>query len=88
MDAYSGEGQARRSPACVKEWIEARLGASVVLGLGEMEAPGDARCGGPRISGYGERHTFGEWLLPLTAKRGMSWRTQAVPSACREKVAF
>lgn len=87
-DAYSGEGLARRSPGEVREWIADRLGASVVLGLGEMADAGDARCGGARISGYGERHTFGEWLLPLTAKRGMSWRTQAVPSVCRGKVAF
>jgi hypothetical protein len=88
QDAYSGEGSARRSAADVKAWLEAELDATVVLGLGEMDDSGDARCAGPRISGYGERHTYGEWLLPLTAKRGMVWHTQPVPNAPRGKVAF
>ena len=88
QNAYSGEGLARRLPAEIKGWMESELGASVVLGLGEMGETGDARCAGPRISGFGERHTFGEWLLPLSAKRGMAWKTQPVPAATKGKVVF
>ncbi|MBT7166186.1 MAG: DUF3604 domain-containing protein [Victivallales bacterium] len=88
MDAYSGDGRARRTQPEIKQLIESRLAATLVLGLGEMGDTGDARCAGDRISGYAERHTYGEWLLPLSAKRGMRWQTQAVPESTRGKVAF
>ena len=88
MDAFGPDRPQRRSPQEIRSILESSLDATVVLGLGETGDTGDARCAGPRISGFAERHAFGEWLLPLGAKRGMRWRTQAVPTTTRGKVAF
>jgi hypothetical protein len=72
----------------IQAYIAERIDATPVYGFAEMIDAGDARCGGERISGFMERYELGEWLLPLTASKGMRWRTAPVPGTQRGHVAF
>ena len=88
--AYSGAGRAglRRTDAEARAWLRSRYGIEPVDGFAAMLDVGDGVTGGPRISGYMERHTPGEWLLRLAATRGLTWQTQRVPATSCAQVAF
>ena len=90
VHAYSGEGRMglRRTDAEVRAWLRSRYDIEPVDGFAAMVDAGDGVAGGPRISGYMERHTPGEWLLRLSATRGMAWQTQKVPATSCTRVAF
>lgn len=88
VDAYDGPGMERILEADIKAGLSARLRATIVDGFQEMVDAGEAICGGQRISGFMERHTYGEWLLRLSASRGMRWRTRPVPAGDRDHVLF
>jgi len=68
--------------------LQATTGCTMVMGLDDVLEAGDARVGSKRISGFAERHQLGEWLLPLSAEKGLVWRTAPVPEQTAGKVAF
>jgi hypothetical protein len=72
----------------VAERFADRLGASLVPGFDRMLDPGDAAFGADRVAGFMETHDRREWVLPLSARRGMSWATAPVPESPLERVAF
>lgn len=86
--AYDAGSPLRRTDADVRGWLRERYRVEPVDGFAEMLDPGDAAAGGPRISGCMERHTLGEWLLSLSAARGMTWRTRPVPATDCPRVGF
>ena len=87
---YGPEGRRAILPE-IEAYIAERIHATPVYGFAEMIDAGEARCGGERISGFMERYDLREWLLPLTASKGMRWAyrargtymsTTASPSRC------
>jgi hypothetical protein len=86
--AYDGSAQQRRTDAEIRAWLRSRYGVEPVDGFTTMTETGDAVSGGPRIAGFMERHTLGEWLLPLSASKGMVWQTQKVPATSCDRIAF
>jgi len=86
--AYDRPEPQRRTDPEIRAWLRDRYGIEPVDGFAAMAEPGEALAGGPRISGFMERHTPGEWLLPLSAAHGMAWQTQKVPATSCSRVAF
>ncbi len=62
--------------------------ALLIYGFSEIVDPGDTLVGGERVAGFMETYAFREWLLPLSAKRALSWKTAPVTTSTRDKVAF
>ena len=85
---FYGRGGRRATLEEVHERIRGLLNSEPVYGLSEIVDLGDAQPGGDRISGFLERHRFGEWLLRVSAARGLSWRTEAVPATSLPAVSF
>ena len=88
MDAFYGPHGRRAIRPEIIAYIEEQTGCTPVLGLDSVFDIGGARAGGTRISGFMERHDFREWLLPLSAHRGMSWHTMPVPHEHAGKIGF
>lgn len=88
MDAYPVQGAGRVSRTELERYIAERTGSAVVLGFSEMTDAGGATVGGERIAGFMETHERDEWILPLRAKRGLSWKTAVVPGTDLDRVSF
>jgi hypothetical protein len=76
---------------CLKEvhqYIADRTGSTPVYGFSEMLDTGDASFAAGRASGFMEKVDWREWLLRLSAKRGLVWKTAKVPEAILPKVSF
>ena len=86
--AYDRSGSRRALEADVRTWLRTRYGVEPVAGFAALLDLGDGVSGGPRISGFMERHTVGEWLLRLSATKGMTWQTQKVPATSCAQVGF
>ncbi|MBN1672393.1 MAG: DUF3604 domain-containing protein [Kiritimatiellae bacterium] len=68
--------------------IEQAVGATPVDGFAQPVDLGEARPAGLRISGFAEMWARKEWLLGLSAKKGLSWHTAPVPAGAGARVAF
>lgn len=87
-DAYSDHDPVRALDTEVRACLRRELGVETVLGFQRLLDAGDALRGGERIAGFMERHTPEEWLLRLSADRGMRWQTHPVPATDCGTVAF
>ena len=88
MDAYHKTGARRAVEEEVRAWIERRTSCTPVYGLSEIVEVGDAVVGGPRVAGFMETHDLREWILPLSARKPLSWKTQPVPGNVAGRVCF
>ena len=88
MDAYHRMGEHRITPAGVLEHLGERTGSTPVIGFSAIEDLGDAVAGGERVAGFMETHDHREWIVPLAARRGLTWKTAPVPAGCRDHVTF
>ena len=87
MNPFFGGGGRRAILGEIREVLRKKIGAAPVYGFAQMLEPGDALVNTARISGFAE--TGGqEWLLRLSSKKGMTWRTDAVPDENADSVAF
>ncbi|MGC9468422.1 MAG: DUF3604 domain-containing protein [Anaerolineae bacterium] len=89
---FFGPGGRRAIEPEILSLIAERLGAAPALGFAELIDQGDARTAHGasmrRISGFAERNDLREWLLRVSDKRGLVWRTAPVPGGSRKRVAF
>lgn len=85
---FYGPGGRRAIAPEVLDWIATQTGNTPALGFAEMVDAGDARCSGERVAGFAERPDHRAWLLPLTASRGLAWRTAPVPAGNAGRVSF
>ena len=88
MNPFFGPDKRRAIVPEIRGAIEEATGCTPVCGFAEMLDAGDAAVGGERISGFGETHDRREWLLNLSSKKGMTWRTEPIPADSRSRVAF
>ena len=88
VDPFYGEGGRQATLAELRDYIAETTNSTPVDGLAEIEDAGDAVVGSERISGFTASSRHDEWLLPLSARRGLSWRTGEVPSTTKAKVSF
>ncbi len=92
QNPFYGPGGRRAIESEVMDKLAEQVGCTPVFGFSEMVDAGDAESSGERnddrIAGYAERHDHREWLLRVSAHKGMAWRTAAVPGGSRERVAF
>ena len=72
----------------ITAYIEEQIKATPVTGLQEVLEVGDARAGADRTSNFQEMHDRREWLLPLSAKKGILLQTGQVPATNCDQVAF
>ena len=79
MNPFFGEGKRRAVQSEIRAAIEATTGSTPVYGFVEMLDAGDAVLNTDRVSGFGEMHDRREWILTLSSRRGMVWRTDIVP---------
>lgn len=88
MNPFLGPGGRRAIDNEIRAHLAERIGATPLFGLRDVLDAGDARTGEARMSGFRERGDFREWLLPLTAEKGLTWETEAVPDHPLDEVAF
>jgi hypothetical protein len=72
----------------ISDYIMKKTGSIPVYGFSEMLETGEAISGSERISGFRENHLHNEWLLPISAKSGMMWKTSVIPEHSLPKVSF
>jgi len=87
-DPFYGPGGRRVIEPEIRARIAEQIGATPIGGMAEVIDVGGSVTGDERMSGYRERGSFREWLLPLSAKKGLSWRSDPVPESPLAKVAF
>ncbi len=88
MNPFFGQGKRRAVHSEIRAAIEAMTGGSPAYGFVEMLDAGDAVLNTDRVSGFGEMHDRREWILTLSSKRGMAWKTDLVPEYCTDAVLF
>jgi hypothetical protein len=72
----------------VRNYVAEKTGSTPVYGFSDTLDAGGATVGSERISGFMENHDRREWLLPLSAKSGITWKTSPVPEHSLSKVSF
>ncbi len=86
---FHGPGGRRAVLPEIRRDIEETTGSTPVYGLSEVvEAGGAVVGGGGRISGFMETGDRREWLLPLSAGKGLTWKTAPVPESALPSVSF
>ena len=88
MNPFFGPDGRRAILPEIRAALEEATGATPVHGFADMLDAGDAVAADDRIAGYAEMHDRRQWLLPLSAGKPMTWRTEPVPDATRSRVAF
>lgn len=88
MDPFFGPNGRRAIDPEVLDLIERRTGCTPVDGFAEMLDADGALAGSERIASYQATGDHREWLLPLSAGRGMKWQTKEVPQSTSARVAF
>jgi len=88
MNPFFAEGNRRAIAPEIAGLVEKSVGCTCVEGLDEMLDSGDAAVADDRHSGFAERHSRAEWLLGLSAGKGMRWRTSSVPSDRSDRTVF
>ncbi len=85
---FYGSGNRRAIATEVSDYIAKKTDSISIYGFSEMLETGEAIIGSERISGFREDHLHKEWLLPISAKSGMIWKTAIVPEHSLPKVSF
>ena len=88
MSPFFGPSGRRAVLGEVRSRIQEKTGAIPVCGFSRMLEPGDSVTGRDRSWDFMETVGQRQWLLPLSAARGMSWCTAEVPKSCSERVLF
>jgi hypothetical protein len=68
--------------------LAAQIGAEPAYGFAEMVDSGGAEFSSERMSSFMERADRREWLLRLSNRKPMTWKTLPVPAGEGDKVAF
>ncbi|MBN2302796.1 MAG: hypothetical protein JXN60_09820, partial [Lentisphaerae bacterium] len=77
-NVFLGDGQRRALVPEISRILQDSTGATPVYGFAQMLETGDALINTDRISGFVEMYDKREWLLSLSAKKGMTWETDPV----------
>ncbi len=88
MNAFFSHGKRRAISDEIRNALQDATGATPAYGFAEMLESGDALVNSERTSGFAEMHDRREWLLRLSAKKGMTWQTDAIPDASVDSVIF
>ena len=88
INAFLGRCERRAIECEIRKALQDVTDATPVHGFAHMLEPGDALINTDRISGFAETHDRREWLLSLSAKKGMTWQTEPVPAECVNAVVF
>ncbi len=88
MNPFFGDGKRRAIESEIRQALQEATGATPAWGFAQMLERGDALVNTERISGFAEMHDRREWLLSLSAKKGMTWQTEPVPAESADTVAF
>ncbi len=88
MNAFFGNGKRRAIVSEIRHVLQDITGATPTYGFTQMLEPGDAMVNSDRISGFAVVSDRREWLLSLSAKKGMSWQTKPVPEDSVAAVSF
>lgn len=87
-DAYPIRSGRRESIEEIRAYIGEESGCAAVNGFSEIIDHGDATKGGERVSGFMEDYRRHEWLLRIDGRKGLTWRTDVVPSGNFDRIAF
>jgi hypothetical protein len=88
MNPFFGKGKRRATMSEILKALQDVIDATATHGFAQMLELGDALINTDRISGYAEQHDRREWLLPLSARKGMTWQTESVPEDSVGAVVF
>jgi len=84
---YGPQGRRAIAPE-IHALIVRRTASLPVCGFAEIVDRGGARCGSDRMAGFMEMADHREWLLPIDAHEGLTWRTECVPETTLGKIAL
>ena len=85
---YYGPDNRRAIGPEAHNYIIENTGTIPVYGFSDVLDAGKALIGSDRTSGFMESHDRREWLLPLSAESGMTWKTSVVPEHSLPGVSF
>lgn len=85
---FFGPGGSRAGEPEIEARIAKELGTTAVCGFETIIDPGDAVTDDKRMSDFRERGDFTEWVLPLSGKKGLTWKTADVPASTLSRVSF
>ncbi len=88
MNPFYGRGKRRAVQSEIRGAIEALTGSTPTYGFLEMLDAGDAVLNTDRLGGFREIADRREWILTLSSKRGMLWKTDIVPPDSTDSVLF
>jgi len=88
MHPFFGPGGRRAIDPEIEARIARDTGSTPVCGLQRIVDLGDAVTDDKRMSDFRERGDFTEWVLHLSAKKGLTWETAEVPASTLSKVSF
>lgn len=88
MDPFFGHQNRRAVGSELLNYVRSKTNSEPVCGLAEITDVGSAVFGDERASGFGALADYREWLLPLSAKKSLCWKTSVVPPTDLPYVSF